>query len=159
MRRAVVLLGLIALAGCGGDSETTTVTVTTTVAAEESTPPRLPFPLPADGTLAVDEFNAYTDEIDEPWERDLASVAGAFVEAGATDAARRTFESTSRDEGATATATLILAGLFDDSVDAQRFDFELERRNDGSWELTAASWSQRCREGRGHQGFAPEPCV
>jgi hypothetical protein len=157
-RRVALLLAVLAAAGCGGDGETT-VTVTTTVAAETTAPPRLPAPLPADGTLPVDEFNAYTDEIDEPWERDLSSVAAAFVDAGATDAARRTFESTSRDEGATATATLILDGLFDDSVRAQRYDFELERRNDGSWTIVAATWSQRCRESRGHQDFSPDACL
>lgn len=159
MRRLASLLALLAAAGCGGDGETTTVTVTTTVAAETTAPPPLPSPLPTDGTLPVDEFNAYTEEADEPWERDLSSVAAAFVDAGATDSARRSFESTSRDEGATATATLVLDGLLDDSIRSRRYDFELARRNDGTWELRAATWSQRCRAGRGHEGFSPEPCL
>jgi hypothetical protein len=133
--------------------------VTTTVTAEAAEPPALPSPLPADGTLPVADFNAYTETVDEHWEQDLASVAGAFVGAGRTDAARRSFEATSRDEGASATATLTLDGLFDDSVAAQRYDLELTRRDDGTWTIDSASWAQRCQEGRGHQDFSPEPCV
>jgi hypothetical protein len=147
------------VAGCGGDGETTTVTVTTTVAGEAVPLPALPSPLPADGILPVDEFNAYTQEVDEPWERDLASVASAFVDAGATESARRTFDAVSRDEGATATATLLLDGLLDDSVRAQRYDFELRRRANGTWELVSATWAQSCRADRGHQDFSPEPCL
>jgi hypothetical protein len=158
--RRLALLALAAgAAGCGGDGETTTVTVTTTVAAEAATPPALPSPLPADGTLRVDDFNAYTDEADEPWERDLASVVSAFVDAGATDSALRTFDAVSRDEGANATATLILQGLFDDSIRALRYDAELRRRQNGTWELLSATWSQACRAARGHQAFTPEPCL
>ena len=105
------------------------------------------------------DFNAYAEEVDEPWERDLASTAAAFVDAGAGDATRTSFESTSRDEGATATATLVLDGLLDDSVRARRYDFELRRRGDRTWELIAATWAQRCRQGRGHQDFSPELCL
>jgi hypothetical protein len=158
MRRALLLLVMVA-AGCGGGGETTTVTVTTTVGLKVLLPPELPLPLPTDGALAVDEFNGYTESIVEHWERDLASVVGAFVDAGATDAARRSFESTSRDEGSTATATLVLDGLFDDSVRSRRYDAELRKLGDGSWELLSATWAQRCRAGRGHQDFSPEPCV
>lgn len=159
MRRAAAPLAVLVLAGCGGDGETTTVTVTTRVAAEATAPPTLPSPLPEDGTLAVDDFNAYTDEADEPWERDLASVVSAFVDAGATDSARRTFDAVSRDEGASATATLVLDGLFDDSIRALRYDAELRRRQNGTWELLSATWSQACRTDRGHQDFTPGPCL
>ena len=159
MRRLALLALVAAAAGCGGDGETTTVTVATTVAGEATAPPPLPSPLPEDGILPVEEFNAYTQEVDEPWEHDLASVASAFVDAGATDAARRSFASTSRDEGATATATLILDGLFDDSVRARRYDYELRRRQNGTWELLSATWAQSCRAGRGHEDFTAEPCI
>lgn len=159
MRRLALLLALVAASGCGGAGETTTVTVATTVAAEAPAPPALPSPLPGDGILPVAGFNGYTEEVDEPWERDLASTVAAFVDAGAADATRTSFESTSRDEGATATATLVLDGLLDDSVRSRRYDVELRRRGDRTWELVAATWSQRCRTGRGHQDFSPEPCV
>ena len=156
---AVSLLVLLALAGCGGDGETTTVTVATTVAAEAGDPPPLPSPLPEDGTLPVDEFNAYTESVDEHWERDVGSVVSAFVGAGRTDAARRSFEATTRGEGSSATATLILDGLFDDSIRSVRYDVEARRLSSGAWELVSATWSQRCRQGRGHQDFSTELCV
>jgi hypothetical protein len=159
VRRLALLAVLAVAAGCGGDDETTTVTVTTTVAGEATAPPALPSPLPEDGILPVEEFNAYTQEVDEPWERDLASVTSAFVDAGATDSARRTFDAVSRDEGATATATLVLDGLFDDSVRARRYDYELRRRQNGTWEIVSATWSQACRAGRGHEDFTAEPCL
>ena len=161
MRRLALLLLLAApaAAGCGGEGETTTVTVATTVAAEAGDPPPLPSPLPEDGTLPVDAFNAYADSVDEHWERDLASVVSAFVGSGGADAARQSFEATVRGEGSAATATLLRDGLLDDSVRALRYDAELRRLGSGAWELVSATWSQRCRAGRGHQDFSPEPCV
>jgi hypothetical protein len=159
VRRLALLALLVAAAGCGGGGETSTVTVTTTVAGEATAPPALPAPLPEDGILPVEEFNAYTQEVDEPWERDLASVTSAFVDAGATDSARRQFDAVSRDEGATATATLVLDGLFDDSVRARRYDLELRRRQNGTWELVSATWAQACRPGRGHPDFTAEACL
>lgn len=152
-----MLLALVALTGCGGNGETTTVTVATTVATETGAPlPAAPFP--EDGTLPVDEFNAYAAAIDEHWERDVGSVVSAFVGAGMIDAARRSFEATTRGEGSSATGTLILDGLFDDSIRALRYSAELRRLNSGGWELVSATWSQRCRPGRGHQDFSPAPC-
>ena len=164
---------LLAGACSGGDgtaTQTVTVTRTTTVAVTETSavttaptatvPPRLPSPLPADGTLPVDAFNAYTESIDEPWERDLSEITDAFVEAGASDATQRSFQATSSGEGGTsASASLTLGGLLDDSVRAQRYDLELSARGDGTWTVESASWAQRCHEGRGHQAFTPAPCV
>ena len=157
MPRLALVLVVIVAGGCGGDGGTT-VTVTETVAVS-SEPPPLPSPLPADGTLPVDGFNAYLGSISESWERDLASVVGSFVAAGETDASSRSFEATTRGEGSAATATLVLDGLFDDSVRARRYDAELRKLGDGTWELVSATWSQRCRAGRGHQGFSTDLCV
>jgi hypothetical protein len=159
MRRSALLLAVLVLAGCGGDGETTTVTVATTVAAPAGDPPPLPSPLPEDGTLPVDEYNAYAETVDEHWERDVASVVSAFVGAGKTEASRRSFEATVRGEGSAATATLILDGLLDDSVRALRYDAELRRLGSGAWELVSATWSQRCRQGRGHQEFSSDLCL
>jgi hypothetical protein len=159
MRRSALLLAVLVLAGCGGDGETTTVTVATTVEAPAGDPPPLPSPLPEDGTLPVDEYNAYAETVDEHWERDVASVVSAFVGAGKTEASRRSFEATVRGEGSAATATLILDGLLDDSVRALRYDAELRRLGSGAWELVSATWSQRCRQGRGHQEFSSDLCL
>jgi len=136
------------------------VTVTeTTAAPAPSPPPRLPFPLPEDGTLPVEAFNAYTESVDYPWERSLSALTDAFVEAGAGDAVRRSFQSTANDEeGTSATASLTL-GLLDDSVRSLRYRLELSRREDGTWTIESASWAQRCHEGRGHQDFSPELCL
>lgn len=157
MRRAAAPLAVLVLAGCGGDGETTTVTVATTLA--ETSAPLPPSSFPEDGILPVDDFNAYTAAIDEHWERDLGSVVGAFVGAGLIDSTRRSFEATARGEGSSATATLILDGLLDDSIRSLRYDVEARRLGSGAWELVSATWAQRCRQGRGHQDFAPEPCV
>ena len=169
------MLLLLASACAGGkDAATETVTVTkattvtvpdttagtTTTTTTATTSPRLPSPLPADGTLPVDAFNSYTESIDEPWEHDLAALTDAFVEAGASDATQRSFQATSSGEGGgSATATLTLGGLLDDSVRALRYDLVLSARDDGTWTVDSASWSQRCQEGRGHQGFSAAPCV
>jgi len=169
----VLLVALLASGCAGGDgtaTETVTVTTATTVTVSETssgtttqaptTPPRLPFRLPADGTLPVDAFNAYTEGIDEPWERDLSEITDAFVEAGASDATQRSFQATSSGEGgASASASLTLGGLLDDSVRAQRYDLELSARDDGTWKIESASWAQRCQPGRGHQTFSPRPCL
>lgn len=167
MRRLPALLAVLVASACtGGDESTTaetvvrTVTTTITETTQTTTPPRLPFPLPADGTLSVDAFNAYAESIDEPWERDLTALTDAFVEAGASEATQRSFQATSSGEGgASASASLTLEGLLDDSVRAERYDLELSRRADGTWKIESASWAQRCQPGRGHQAFTPAPCL
>jgi len=173
---------LLASACAGGDGDATgtltvttakTVTVTTTTGKTPAptpattagtstggtppTRPRLPFPLPPDGTLPVAAFNAYMESVDEPWERDLAALTDAFVDAAASDVTQRSFQATS--SGASASASLTLGGLLDDSVRARRYELELESRGDGTWTIAAATWSQRCQEGRGHQTFLPRPCL
>ena len=107
----------------------------------------------------MDDFNAYTKRIDEPWERNVSEIVDAFVEAGAGDARSRSFQATTSGDGDTASASLTLDGLFDDSVRSRRYDFELSRRSDGTWNVDSASWAQRCHEGRGHQTFSPELCL
>jgi hypothetical protein len=170
MRTLPALAAALLASGCTGGDEsatetitrTTIVTVTSTITTTPpatTTPPRLPAPLPAGGTLPVDDFNAYTESIDEPWERNLSEIVAAFVEAGAGDASSRSFQATSSGDGSTASASLTLDGLFDDSVRAERYEFELSRRDDGTWNVDSASWAQRCQPGRGHQTFSPKHCV
>lgn len=185
MRRLSILLVVLLASACGGDDEatvtvtvenTTTVTVTetTTVAATETTDTSvttdttaapadwdgLPQPLPEDGTLPVAEFNAYAESVEEPWERDLAGVMDEYVGAEASESSGRSFQATSAGEGGgSATASLTLDGLFDDSVRSRRYDLTLSRRQDGTWQIETAQWSQRCHEGRGHQAFSPAACL
>ena len=158
MRVAALLFVLLA-AACGGNDEaieTVTVTVTGTTAAGATTP-RLPFPLPTDGSLPVAAFNDYTESIDEPWERDPALVTAEFVGQHETETGSTSYQGTAN--GDTATTSLQLEGLLDDSVSARRYDLELNRRPDGTWKLESAAWAQRCQEGRGHQDFSPELCL
>jgi hypothetical protein len=146
--------------GCaGGDdsaTDTVTVIVTTTATVTETTTDTTESASPS-GTLPVDAFNAHAESVDEPWERDLEKLTDEFVAVGAQEGGSRSFQSTS--SGDTATASLLLDGLGDDSVRARRYELTFSRRDDGTWKIESASWVQRCHEGRGHQDFSPEPCV
>lgn len=172
MRALPLLLAVLLASACAGDdsAETVTVTTATTVTRTETTTepapapsgswPGLPQPLPADGTLPVDAFDAYAESLDEPWERSLLGTADEFVGRDATDGPDISFEAATGPEGAgPATVTLLLDGLLDDSIRARRYVLTLSRRDDGTWRLDAATWAQRCNEGRGHQAFSPAPCV
>lgn len=173
MRALPLLLAVLLASACAGDdstAETVTVTTATTVTRTETmTEPApapsaswagLPQPLPADGALPVDAFNAYAEGVDEPWERSLLGTADEFVGRDATDGSDISFEAATGPEGAgPATVTLLLDGLLDDSIRARRYELTLSRRDDGTWRVDAAGWAQRCNEGRGHQAFSPEPCV
>ena len=127
---------------------TATVTKTTTETTESAGP---------SGTLPVDAFNARAESVDEPWERDLAATTDEFLDLEEQEGSSRSFQSTS--SGDSASATLLVDGLGDDSVRARRYELTFSRRDDGTWKLESASWTQRCHEGRGHQDFSPEPCV
>ncbi|HUG87845.1 MAG TPA: hypothetical protein VMP42_03675 [Actinomycetota bacterium] len=48
-------------------------------------------------------------------------------------------------------------GLPDDSVRAVRYTLEF-RRIGARWKLESARRTQRCQQGRGHQGFSAKPC-
>jgi hypothetical protein len=173
VRSLPVLLALLLASACTSDDEsgaetvtvTSAVTVTTTVTTGGTTAAPedwegLPQPLPADGTLSVDAFNAHAESVDEPWEHDLSETVDEFIGRDATNAGSVSFQATSGPEGGgPADATLLLDGLLDDSVRARRYDLTLSRRPDGTWRVEAASWAQRCHDGRGHQAFSPEPCL
>jgi len=149
------VLLLLASACAGGDGEATqTVTVTrpTTVTVTKTTTGA-----PPSGVLPVDAFNARAESVDEPWERDLAKVTEEFLALEPQENSSRSFQSTSN--GGSASATLMIDGLGDDSVRARRYELTFTRRDDGTWKVESAQWAQRCHEGRGHQDFSPEPCV
>jgi len=177
MRRLPLLLALLVVSACAGDddsasqtvtvttSSTVTVTATTETTTETTTPPPsdwtgLEEPLPADGNLPVDAFNAYAESVDEPWERDVAATTNEYVGRDRVDVPSVSFQATSGGEGEGPTnASLLLSGLLDDSVRARRYDLTLSRRQDGTWRIDSASWAQSCQQGRGHQAFTPAPCI
>ena len=107
--------------------------------------------------LPVEAFNANAERVDEPWERDLQKITRRFLALPEQESGSRSFNSTS--SGDSATATLLVDGLGDDSVRARRYELTFTRRADGTWRIESATWAQRCHEGRGHQDFSPEPCL
>jgi hypothetical protein len=145
MRLTAILAAVVAilLAGCGGDSSAAPVW---------DGPPR---PLAADGTLPVEEFDAYLDAAEHPWESSAAGVATAYALPLVGDAG--TLATATAPEGSSP-VTVTLGALLDDSVAQLRLTLVLAR--DGSeWTVTEATWAQRCRPRRGHQAFSPEPCI
>jgi hypothetical protein len=118
-----------------------------------------PQPLPADGTVPVEDFTAFADSVDEAWERSPAAVAAVFAGTGDVDGS--VVVSVPSRPGGTgpASGTVVVDDLADDSVRTLRYELELERADDGTWSVVAATWSQRCRPGRGHTGFSPELCL
>ncbi|MDH3530279.1 MAG: hypothetical protein OEQ28_11990 [Acidobacteriota bacterium] len=55
--------------------------------------------------------------------------------------------------------TVVSDGLLDDSIRAERLDFELIREANGIWQVSSAKKSWKCWQGRGHQDFSAVPCV
>ena len=137
-----------------------TVTTATTVTATETeteTETETVTEVPASAKLPVEAFNRHTQSVDEPWERDLTEITHRFLALREQETGNRSFQSTS--SGDTASASLLIDGLGDDSVRARSYELSFTRRPDGTWRIDSATWAQRCHEGRGHQDFSPEPCV
>jgi hypothetical protein len=145
--RVAVVVGLAALAaGCGRDGES----------ASWDGPER---PFAADGTVSVQSFNAYAGDVDEPWERSPALLAGRFLRLDQSQATQTSIDARAQGEGTeTATVTVTQRGLLDDSVAAERYLLRLQRDGD-VWRLSSARWMQSCRPGRGHEEFSPVDCV
>ena len=111
------------------------------------------------GTVAVEDFAAYEQDVDEHWEGSAAMAAAEFLRLDERTAATTTIEGRTSAEGAgPETVTVTLDGLFDDSVRAERWTLTFEPDGE-NYVLTDATWAQRCQPGRGHQDFSPEPCV
>jgi hypothetical protein len=112
-----------------------------------------------DGTVAVAEFAAYEQDVDELWEGSAAMAAAEFLRLDERTAATTTIEGRASGEGAgPETVTVTLDGLLDDSVRAERWTLTFEPDGE-NYVLTDATWAHRCQSGRGHQDFSPEPCV
>ena len=111
------------------------------------------------GRLDPAAFNDYADGVDASWRRAPALTAGEYVRVDAADARVTTIEATTGPEGGpTASATVVLDGLLDDSVRARRYLIDLARDDDGTWSIESVLATQRCWPRRGHQGYAPTPC-
>jgi hypothetical protein len=142
-----LLLSLtLVLAGCGGGDE-------------QSSSWDGPPDAAADGTIAVDGFNAYAQDVDEPWKSSAAMSAAQFLRLDQHSAASTSIEGRASPEGTgPEVVTVTLDRLADDSIRAMRWVLSFSEEND-VYMLTGAHWAQRCQQGRGHQDFTPEACV
>jgi predicted small lipoprotein YifL len=136
------------------------VAVLTLAACSGSGPAWLgPHDLGTDGSVSTDGFAEYAADVDETWERAPALVAAEFLRLDEQEAPDTTIASdTGPEGGGPAHVTVTLDRLLDDSVQTRRYQLELSRDGE-TWRLDRATWAQRCRRGRGHEDFAPEPCV
>jgi hypothetical protein len=145
---AALVLAVLAFAGCDGGNG----------ASDEHVWAGPPDPA-EDGTVAVDDFAAHQESVDERWERSAVTVAAEFLRLDERTSSRTAIEKTSTGEGSgPETVVVTMDGLFDDSVRAERWTLELEPEGE-TYALTAAEWAQRCQPGRGHQDFTPDDCI
>jgi hypothetical protein len=149
LRYAAVCLTLVALAGCDGNGDGNGD-------AAWSGPPEPA----ADGTVSVDEFVEYQRDVDEPWENSAEIAATEFLRLDERTAVRTTIAGAGAGEGAGPRSVVVtLDGLLDDSVRAERWTLVFEPPQNEGYLLQSAVRTLRCHPGRGHQDFAPEPCV
>jgi hypothetical protein len=134
----------LGVAGCGDD----------TPAATEDTPQPS---FEEDGTVPVDDFNAYLDAVDEAWETDAKRVAIAFAQPVAPEGGQVGAALGAGDAGTTL-AIVTVNGLGDDSAAARRTSVVLAPDGD-RWRLVRAQWTHRCQEGRGHEDWSIELCI
>lgn len=136
----------LTLAGCGSD---------TTVELVWGGPPKPN----AQGVVPTDGFAAFQTSVDEDWERSAAMAAAQFLRLDERTATRTTIDATASAEGTgPQTVVVTLDGLPDDSVRSERWTLGFDEQ-DGVYTLSSALREQRCRPGRGHEAYTPEPCV
>jgi hypothetical protein len=140
---AVCALALSA-AACGSDQEATPAW---------AGPSR---PLPANGTLPVEAFDAYLDAVGKPLTLSRVAIAAAYVLPLVGDASRMTVTQLTESMGG-APPVVVMVDALDRYVAEQRYELAIEDGTDGL-RLVSGRWSQRCQAGRGHQEWSPEPC-
>ena len=145
---AALSLSLVALAGCDGNGDGNGD-------AAWAGPPEPA----ADGSASVVEFAEYQDGVEERWEASAELIAAEFLRLDGRTAVRTTIAGAGVGEGAgPRTVTVTFDGLLDDSVRAERWTLVFEPDGEG-YRLESAVRTLRCHPGRGHDDFAPEPCV
>ena len=148
----------------GPTSTTTQTTTPTTITSTPTTPPVFP-PWTAhpqqlpDGTVPVAEFNAYLDAHSSV-ARDPKALALTFTQLDPPPTEPPNAVSVEEHPRADGTQQVVVFVLLaDDSVAQVRYDLSFAGRNDGTWRLLSASWSQRCQLHRGHQEFSSALCT
>jgi hypothetical protein len=147
---------LVRLATCAG-AAAATFALAACGASEEDTWPGPPAAGP-DGSVAVEGFAAHQESVDEPWEASTVLTAAEFLKLGERDAANTSIRAAPAPDGTgSERITVVLDGLLDESVFAERWVLEFEPVGDG-FQLASAERTQRCQTGRGHADFSAEPC-
>jgi hypothetical protein len=114
----------------------------------------------AAGHVETSGFNDFLAGDGKPFAQSPVAAAAAFLALDRSSAAETTIVATSPGEVRNFSEVVATQdGLLDDSVRATRYTLELQRDKDRLWRLRAVDWAQRCRPGRGHQGFTAEDCV
>jgi hypothetical protein len=146
---AAVALAVLALAACDGNGNGDG-------RAAWAGPPEPA----ADGTVSVDEFVDHQRDVDEPWERSAEMAASEFLRLDERTAVRTTIAGEGAGEGSGPRSVIVtLDGLLDDSVRAERWTLVFEPPRDEGYLLESALRELQCNPGRGHEDFAPEPCL
>jgi hypothetical protein len=153
----LLLLALVLAAGCGYGNDD---------GDEQDSPPqaravpRAPEPEDGTGSLPVDEFNDFVDEVRPAFATSALRTAIEFAHAGEGQAATTSVVAFEGPEGSAdeASVTVTRDGLADDSTRALRYRIVLERVADESWRLRSARRTQRCQPGRGSQEFSTKLC-
>jgi hypothetical protein len=138
---AALLLGLT---GCGEGGDAT-----------PGDPPRPTFA--DDGTVAVDDFNAYLEDVDADWKESPEAVARRFAH-GTLQEGELIGTSVGPGDDGGSVVVVTVTGLADDSIEARRTSVALAPDGE-EWRLVSASWTQRCKPDRGHGDWSTEPCV
>jgi len=141
---ASALIAVALLAGCGyGGLQSATT------GQAEPEPPAAGL---GDLDKRIQAFNARVEKTKPPWRFSDKNTAAEFLGGG--------FSSIVIDaQGSTSRATATSPNLADDSVRNERYELELKKRSDGSWQVVAATRTYKCQPNRGHQDFSPELCL
>jgi len=68
------------------------------------------------------------------------------------------FNHSSAEDNTVMTLIITNDGLMDDSVEAERFVFDLKKDSHGVWRVNSGQKSWKCWQGRGHTDFSAVPC-
>ena len=142
---------VLALAGCGGSS-----------GGDQALPEWTATPKPdAAGHIPVADYNDFLAGDGKVFARSPTGRVGGVPRARQRRGAMvSNVEATSPGEVRNFSEVVAtLTGLQDDSVRDARYTLEFQKdKASGDWRLRAADYAQRCRPGRGHQGYSPALC-
>lgn len=116
---------------------------------------------PATGEVDVEAFNRYLADAEPPVSTSPCDAARVFARVDAQGDPEQGGVSVEVDpeDSAEATATVVMEGIPDDSIEAQRWTLEFRPAEGDRIELSSGLVEYRCHEGRGQQDFATDLCL